>query len=245
VLGWDRAVLLTRGREAATARFADEFDAAIARRAAREPVALITGHREFWGLDFEVTRDVLIPRPETEAIVEAALALPHSRRFRRIVDVGTGSGCLAVALASELPAARILATDVSSRALEVACRNARRHDVSGRVSFARIDLLDGVRGPVDLIVSNPPYVPDTSSLSGDVADYEPARALFGGADGLSALRLLIAAAGSRLVTGGTFIVEFGFGQADTILALAQTAGWTQIELRNDLQGIPRVAVMSL
>jgi release factor glutamine methyltransferase len=243
VLGWDRTALLTRGREPASPAFIAEYDRAVSRRAAREPVALITGHREFWGLDFEVTRDVLIPRPETELIVETALSIVTPARCRKIVDVGTGSGCLAVALATELPSVRVLATDLSIAALEVARRNARRHGVANRVSFARADLLSAVRGPVDLIVSNPPYCPDDAELPADVAEYEPASALFAGPDGLAPLRELIGAAGSRLAPDGAFIVEFGFGQADAIRALALAAGWQRVELKDDLQGIPRIAVL--
>ena len=243
VLGWDRASLLARGRDAATAEFIRRFDAAIDRRAAREPVALITGIREFWGLEFEVTSDVLIPRPETELIVEAALAA-RAETPQRIADVGTGSGCLAVALAIEFPRSRIVAGDTSEPALRVARRNAMRHGVEERIAFVRADLLEALPGPFDLIVSNPPYVPDADPLPPDVACYEPAGALFAGPDGLAVIRLLIPDALPLLAPGGTFIVEFGFGQADGVQALARAAGWRRIELKNDLQGIPRVAVMS-
>jgi release factor glutamine methyltransferase len=243
VLGWDRARLLARGRDAAPAEFIRRFEGAIARRAAREPVALITGIREFWGLEFEVTRDVLIPRPETELIVEAALGAPV-KTPRRIADVGTGSGCLAVALAIEFPRSEVVAVDASAPALRVARRNAARHGAEQRISFVRADLLNALAGPFDLIVSNPPYVPDSDSLPPDVANYEPAGALFAGPDGLNVLRVLIPAARPRLAPGGTFIVEFGFGQADSVQALAGAAGWRRIELKKDLQGIPRVAAMN-
>ena len=244
VLGWDRATVLARGRDSATPEFVRQFDAAIARRAAYEPVALITGVREFWALEFEVTRDVLIPRPETELIVEAALEA-GSEAPLRIADVGTGSGCLAVSLATEFPRSQIVASDTSDAALRVARRNAARHGVEKRMAFVRADLLDGLPGPFDLIVSNPPYVPEGDPLPRDVADYEPAGALFAGPDGLAALRVLIPEAIALLAGGGTFIVEFGFGQADSVQALARHAGWRHVELKRDLQGIPRTAVMRM
>lgn len=244
VLGWDRAALLTRGRDPATPTFVEQFDAALARRAAREPVAFITGHREFWGLDFEVTRDVLVPRPETELIVEAAIAVVDPGRCRRVLDVGTGSGCLAVALATELAHARVIATDTSPGALRVARRNALRHGIGDRISFVRANLLDALTGPIDLIVANPPYIPDGTDLPADVAHYEPAAALYAGPDGLAVLRRLISTAAARLAGGGAFIVEFGVGQSGSVRLLADRAGWPRVELRNDLQGIPRIAVMS-
>lgn len=244
VLGWDRATVLARGCDSAIPEFVRRFDAAIARRAAHEPVALITGVREFWGLEFEVTRDVLIPRPETELIVEAALEA-RSEPPLRIADVGTGSGCLAVSLATEFPRSQVVASDISDPALRVARRNAARHGVEKRIAFVRADLLDGLAGAFDLIVSNPPYVPDGDPLPRDVADYEPAGALLAGPDGLAALRLLIPEAIALLASGGTFIVEFGFGQADSVQALARDAGWRHVELKRDLQGIPRTAVMRM
>jgi release factor glutamine methyltransferase len=243
VLGWDRATLLTRGGEEAAPDFVVRYEAAVRRRAAREPVALITGHREFWGLDFEVTRDVLVPRPETELIVEAALARLDRRSPIRILDVGTGSGCLAVALATEFPAARVTATDISPGALRVAARNAERL-AARRVRLVRAYLVDGLRGPFDLIVSNPPYVPAGAALSVDVARYEPPTALYADEDGLGLLRVLIATAPVALAEGGALIVEFGYGQAEHIQELANQAGWRDVQLEEDLQGIPRIAVMS-
>jgi release factor glutamine methyltransferase len=244
VLGWDRATLLTRGREPAAPTFIAEFDAAVRRRAAREPVAFITGHREFWGLDLEVTRDVLIPRPESELVVQAALEQLAGHGAVRILDIGTGSGCLAIALATELPGARVVATDVSHRALDVARRNARRHGIAARVQFVCAHLLDAVRGPFDLVVSNPPYVPAGAELPVDVAAYEPATALYAGDDGLAVLRELLAAAPAHLSDRGSLIVEFGFGQAESVRELARNAAWRKVSIRNDLQGIPRVAVLT-
>lgn len=245
VLRWDRAKLLTHGSDSPPPAFEGQFSAAIARRAAREPVAYITGHREFWGRDFVVTPDVLIPRPETEIIVEVALAECDPSRPLRILDVGTGSGCLAVTLAAELPASRVIATDIAVAALEVARQNARRHDVHPRISFVLTDLLHSLAGPFDAIVSNPPYVPSSAALPPDVALYEPAAALFAGADGLDALRRLIPAARPLLAADGLFVVEFGFGQSDDVRAVAAAAGWPRADMRSDLQGIPRTCLMKL
>jgi len=245
-LGWERAHLVARGREPAPDGFDERFAALIQRRADREPVAFITGNREFWGLDFEICRDVLIPRPETELIVEAACEMRRERiDIHRIVDVGTGSGCLAVALAIEFPAARVLATDISGAALAIAARNAKRHDVDRRLTFVRADLLDAVAGPVDLIVSNPPYVPSAVALSPEIVRFEPSVALYSGEDGLSSLERLIASARSRLASGGLFVVEFGFGQDGRVHTLAKAGGWRDVTIKEDLQGIPRIAVMSM
>jgi release factor glutamine methyltransferase len=242
-LGWDRAQLVSAGRDPAPTGFDERFAGYIARRAGREPVAFITGHREFWGLDLEVTPDVLIPRPETELIVEAACGRwPDRGRVRRIVDVGTGSGCLAIALAHEFPSARVIATDISGAALTVAARNARRH-VSDRVSLLRANLLDAIGAPVDLIVSNPPYVPAGVQLSPEIIRFEPAVALYSGDDGLTLLAQLIGSVRSHLAAGGVFVVEFGLGQDTQIEALAADAGWREIVIKEDLQGIPRVAVL--
>ena len=246
VLGWDRAALVARWREAAPAGFEHRFDPLIARRAAREPVAYITGHREFWGLDFEVTPDVLIPRPETELIVEEALRFAQEvQPPGEIVDVGTGSGCIAIALAREFPSARVTATDISPAALGVAARNAERLGVSPRLTLVRSNLLEQVTTVADLIVSNPPYVPDGDAprLQPEV-HYEPAAALFGGrADGLDLVRRLLASAAASLSGRGRLIIEFGFGQESPLRAAAREAGWPAVRVCNDLQGIPRVAVL--
>lgn len=247
VLSWDRATLIARGREPAPSGFASVFDALIARRALREPVAQIVGQREFWGLDFEVTPDVLIPRPETEFIVEEAIAFAREHRWRTAIDVGTGSGCIAVSIAQELPGVHLTATDCSDAALAVARRNAARHRVSDRISFISTDLLNGVDGPVDLIVSNPPYVPEphAPALQADVVRFEPPAALFGGADGLAVIRRLLHDARPRLAEHGRLIMEFGLGQDDEVSRLAEETGWTLVRMRKDLQEIPRTMVLSL
>ena len=245
VLSWDRGRLIAHGRDPAPAEFEAAFQGLIARRAQREPVAQIIGRREFWGLEFEVTPGVLIPRPETELIVEEAVRLARDCGHRTAVEVGTGSGCIAVACAHEIPGLHITAVDSSEQAVEVARRNAVRHGVSDRVSIRRGDLLAGIGGPVDLILSNPPYVPDreAATLQPEVVRYEPAGALFGGEDGLDIIRRLLAAAAAPLASNGTLIIEFGVGQADAIRSIAQEAGWILMRMRDDLQGIPRTAVL--
>jgi release factor glutamine methyltransferase len=245
ILGWDRATLLTNGREPERQGFGEALDALIERRARREPVAQIVGHREFWGLDFEVTRDVLVPRPETELIVEEALAFARERRLTHIIDVGTGSGCIAIAIASELPDARITATDASLPAIEVARRNASAHGVQSRIDFHLGDVLSDVDGPAELIVSNPPYVPEAMAahLQPEVVQYEPHAALFGGETGLEVLAALFQQAPPRLAAGGRLIVEFGFGQQEDVERLASATGWRIVRTREDLQGIPRTLVL--
>jgi len=246
VLDCDRATLLTRARDPLPSAFDRLYRALIARRVRREPVGYIVGHREFWSLEFDVTPAVLIPRPETELVVEEALAsLPRRDGVRHIIDVGTGCGCLAVTLAVEFPPARVTATDTSHEALAVAYRNADRHNVIGRITFVQGDLLEGLAGPADLIVSNPPYVPvgDAATLQPEVARYEPSSALYGGDDGLDVIRRLFGSAHQRLADGGWLIVEFGFGQEAAVRESARKAGWNVARMRSDLQGIPRIAVL--
>lgn len=247
VLGWDRATYIAeRDREVHHDR-RHAYEAAIVRRERREPVAYITGHREFWGLDFLVSPAVLIPRPETEFIVEAAVARLGDRgRAWAIADVGTGSGCLAVALAVELPDARVTATDISDAALALARANAERLGVARRVTFARTSMLDDAPGPFDLVVANPPYVPRSHqpTLSPDVRDHEPAVALYGtGDDGLDLIRALLLQAPSRLSADGLLLMEFGFGQGDAVRAAAAAAsGLETLDVLRDLQGHERTLV---
>jgi release factor glutamine methyltransferase len=248
-LGWSQAEFFAARHDEAPAGFLQRFPAMIARRIRREPVAYITGAREFWGLEFAVTPDVLIPRPESEMLVEQALAfLPAgaasdgpSRPL--VVDVGTGSGCLAVSLATERADLRIAATDISASALAVARRNAAAHGVDGRIDFLLGSLLEPVADDPDLIVSNPPYVVAAAALAPEVGRYEPAVALFSGADGLDAIRGLLEQAGARLRTGGGLIFEFGFGHEEAVLdLLAQDRRLALERIVSDLQDIPRVAV---
>jgi release factor glutamine methyltransferase len=246
VLGWDTTRFFTEETDPSPAGFAEAYEPLIARRQRREPLAYITGVREFWGLAFEVSPAVLVPRPETELLVEAALARWPRSSSPRIADVCTGSGCIAIALAHERPAASILASDLSADALDIARRNAVRHQVAARVECFRSDLLEDVQGAFDLIVSNPPYVPegDRSGLQAEVS-HEPALALFSGADGLDAIVRLAAQAESRLKPGGFLLFEFGAGQEDQVRkAIAATSGLQVVELKRDLQGIPRTAIIA-
>jgi release factor glutamine methyltransferase len=250
VLGWDRARLLARRLDPVPDGFVDRFQPLIDRRATRAPVAYLTGTREFYGLLFEVTPAVLVPRPETELAVEAALAcLAGGGDPPRVVDVGTGSGCIAVALATARRDAALFATARSRAALAVARRNARRHHVDGRLRLLAADTLDAFAPDAgfDLVVSNPPYVPvDSPEVWADVRAHEPASALYAGADGLDVIRRLIAAAPGRLRAGGHLVIEIGAGQAPAVAELAAAAGtWAApVRFRLDLQGIARVAVLS-
>jgi release factor glutamine methyltransferase len=245
-LGWDRAAWLASRRDQAPDPFVSEYATLVARRAAREPVSLITGAREFWGLEFDTRPGVLIPRFETELIVEEALEELAGTKEPRVADVGTGSGCLAVALAHELTHARVVATDLSPLALEVARSNAAKHGVTDRVRFVLTDMLDAVTETFDVIVSNPPYVESgaRAALAPEVRDHEPALALFGGADGLDAIRAVFARTPARLAQGGRLMVEFGYGQEDRVCDIAREAGLTVLRIKEDLQGIPRVVVLS-
>lgn len=246
VLNCDRATLLTRAHDPLPSAFGRLYDQLVQRRIAREPIAYIVGHREFWGLEFDVSPAVLIPRPETELVIEEALsAFPHRQLVHTIIDVGTGSGCLAVVLAIEFPSASLIATDSSAPALDVARQNAAHHNVASRLAFVHEDLLPNESGPADLIVSNPPYVPDADAvkLQPEVARYEPPSALYAGPDGLSVIRRLLDEASARLAPGGQLIVEFGFGQESSVRDAALRSGWKTDRIRRDLQGIPRVAVL--
>ena len=248
VLGWDRAGLVTRRREEPPPGFQAPFEALVARRANREPAAYILGEREFWGLLFEVTRDVLIPRPETELIVEEALvAFGGGTPPATVIDVCTGSGCLAVTLAREFGGAEFIATDISQAALDVARRNAQRHHVAPRIAFRAADLFDGISARADLIVSNPPYVArrDESTLAPEVRDHEPHVALFAGDDGLEVYRRLLPLAQQRLTRNGRLVIEIGQHQADPVIGIAEAAGLQLDHTRQDLQGITRTMVFAV
>jgi release factor glutamine methyltransferase len=243
-LGLPRTALFTDpGRELGPAE-QTAFNAAIGRRAAGEPIQYITGQQEFYGLMLKASPAVLIPRPETELLVEAVLErIPRSRPIR-IADIGTGTGAIAIALAHHLPLARVTAVDLSPAALAVARENAIAHGLAGRIRFFPSDLLEALahEEPFDAIVSNPPYVPETDreSLHPQVRDHEPAMALFAGSDGLEVYRRLIPQALATLKPGGLLAMEFGYGQRDAIASLL--SAWQHVEFLSDLQHIPRVVL---
>jgi release factor glutamine methyltransferase len=246
LLGWPTARWLAHLNDDAPAEFARHLAQLVGRRARGEPVAYLTGEREFYGRPFHVSPDVLIPRPETEFVVEEALAcLRDAAGAPTVVDVGTGSGCIAVTIALQRPDAHVIGTDISRRALAVAARNAAELGALDRVKLRAGSLLAGLNGPVDLVVSNPPYVAatDRAALPVDVVNYEPGTALFGGDDGLDVIRALIPAAASVLAPGGCLVMEIGIGQARDIEHLIDATGTMRvIRVRNDLQDIPRVVV---
>jgi release factor glutamine methyltransferase len=279
VLGRDRTYLYAHPEDEISREDEQRFVALLARRAAGEPTQHLTGKQEFWGLEFEVTPDVLIPRPETEHVIEVALDRLAVRELRagrsnksdgaglHIADIGTGSGCVAIALAKELPAASFVATDISPSALVVAERNAVRHGVDGRIQFVEANLLDRTGVPdvggellsarvvgsepfsggehattlFDLIVSNPPYVGrrEADTLAREVRDHEPASALFGGEEGYEFYADLIAQAASHLKSGGILVLELGYNSLSAVQPLLESSDWTNIGVTNDLAGIPR------
>jgi release factor glutamine methyltransferase len=248
ILGWDRARVIVEQQAPAPAALEPRFSQWIARREQREPTAYIVGKREFWGREFHVSPSVLIPRPESEFIVEEAVERLRHASAPRIADVGTGSGCIAVSIALELPGAHVTATDISGEALQVARTNADRLGVSDRITFVETSYLDGVDGTFDAVVSNPPYVKDEHKalVQRPVVKYEPHVALFGGADGLNGLRSVLDGAGPRLVAGGWLIMEFGDGQDDDVRELVgRYPRYRLLDIKEDLQGIPRTAVVQL
>ncbi len=244
MLGRDRAFLVAHGDEILTAEGAVRYYALVDRRLNGEPIQYILGETEFYGLPFRVTHDVLIPRPETEHAVEKVLELTAQFPAPRVVDVGTGSGAIAVALANKLPQAAIAATDLSQAALAVARGNAALNSVESRIKFFEGDLLAPVAAQqFDIVVSNQPYVPegDHAILAVEVREFEPALALFAGEDGLAIYRRLIPAAHAVLASGGFLVMEIGFTQEAGVRGLLVEAGFGQIEFIEDLQGIPRIA----
>jgi len=270
-LGCDRAYLYAHAERELSAEESARYQSALEERARGKPAQYITGHQEFWGLDFLVSPAVLIPRPETEHVVETVLELarlgglarapafpagPPRERPLKIVDVGTGSGCIALALAKELPGADIVGLDISAAALEIARANAARLQLDQRVRFLESNLLEGLppaagsqqlpaRSEVkaagfDFVVSNPPYVGSSApeKVQREVRDYEPKVAVFAGESGLEVYRQLIPQARERLAPGGWLVMEIGFSMEAAVRALLE--GWQEVRVTHDLQGIPRV-----
>jgi release factor glutamine methyltransferase len=282
VLGRGRTWIYAHPEDQLSAADADRYFALINRRASGEPTQHLTGKQEFWGLEFEITSDVLIPRPETEHVIEVALDRLAVREIRagrpqkndgaglQIADIGTGTGCIAIALAKELPAATIYATDISSAALAVASRNAARHSVADRIHFVKCNLLDDLTGgtrhilplqgntatqashespitsyqslSLDLIVSNPPYVGrrEAATLMREVREHEPEIALYGGEEGYELYADLISQAAANLKPSGILVVELGHNSLPAVQPLLDAANWTNVGVTNDLAGIPRV-----
>jgi release factor glutamine methyltransferase len=245
-LGWDLATLVSRAADEAPAGFDTRFGALLDRRLRREPVAYIRGTQEFWGRDFLVRPGVLIPRPETEFIIEEAIAWSLGRDPGagplRVLDIGAGSGCIAVTLALELTGAQVAATDISSDALDTARENQRR--LGAEVTFHRGSFLADASLPVDLLVSNPPYVTasDYLGVQPEVRDFEPVTALVSGEDGLDAIRGVVEAAPVALAPRGLLLMEIGFGQAGPVQQIIEaTDGLRFAGFRDDLQGVPRIA----
>jgi release factor glutamine methyltransferase len=262
-IGKNKAWIMAHGEEEFAGCSSIGYAALLERRRKGEPMQYITGGCEFYGLPFQVSPEVLIPRPETEHLVEQVLKLtrnggaplepPAARpepettnpdRPLRILDVGTGSGAIIIALATQLPGANLTAVDISEPALDIARQNATRNNVGDRIRFLQSDLLAAVAGErFEIVASNPPYVPDSDRalIAVEVREHEPHIALFGGQDGLEVYRRLIPAAQAALLSGGYLVFEFGFSQQQDIEGLLAGAGFENIEFVSDLQGIPRVA----
>ncbi len=251
VIARDRTYLLTHADAALAASDVSRLKIYVERRAAGEPLQYITGHQEFFNLDFEVTHDVLIPRPETELLVERALELLKTTNTTQplVCDVGTGSGCIGISLLHEKQNLRVVALDISTHALNVAARNAARHNVSERISLVASDAftaLDERRVRFDLIVSNPPYISESElpTLQREVRDHEPRAALTPGTDGLRIIKQLLAESPRYLSAGGHLLFEIGYDQHAAVENLVDRRSWTLRAIHKDLQGIPRIAELS-
>lgn len=252
-LGRDQAFLITHADEALTEEQLADFRACVERRAAGEPFQYIAGRQEFYGLEFEVGPEVLIPRPETELLVEKALELLKATDAPLLCDVGTGSGCIAVTLLHERKDARGFALDVSTAALAFAARNAARHGVEERLQLLVSDCFEALRDDehkemlFDLVTSNPPYIAesDFDGLQKEVREHEPRVALTPGGDGLSVIRRLVAEAAEFLKPGGHLLIEIGFDQHEPVASLIDPTVWTLLDIHCDLQGIPRTVALRL
>ena len=258
----NRTWLYSHPEEVLADSVAEAYFGLLARRASGVPTQHLSGKQEFWGIEFEVTPDVLIPRPETEHLIEVALDRLAVREIRAgrqprlngenatLLDIGTGSGCIAIALAKELSAAAVYATDISTPALEVARRNAARHGLSDRIQFLESDLLavfqsSGGLPPrmrFDLIVSNPPYISlrEADSLPIEVREHEPRAALFGGVEGYELYGALIPQAAQYLNAGGLLVLELGYNSLSAVEPLLDRSNWSNVAITKDLAGIPRV-----
>jgi release factor glutamine methyltransferase len=252
VLGVDRTHLLIKSETQVIESHYNSYLRLIERRAAGEPLQYITGHQEFYGLDFIVNPSVLIPRPETELLVDRVIDI--SKQFKEepllVGDIGTGSGCVAVAVTVHITRARVIATDFSPAAIDVARTNAERHGVTDRIRFLTGDLFKpfaerGLRGAISIFASNPPYVDREASnlIQREVHEWEPHDALFGGAEGLAFHRRLLQEGFEHAKAGGYLVFEIGYGQIDAITQMIADSAWTLIDVTRDLQGIPRTVTV--
>lgn len=241
-LGKDKTFLLTHDDYELSGDEESAFEALLERRAAREPFQYITGRQEFYGLDFAVAPGVLIPRPETEIIVENAIEFLQMLETPRFCEVGVGSGCISVSILFHVAAATAAGLDVSEKALEISGKNAETHQVSARLELKKSDVFDALSNEkFDLIVSNPPYIPqaEIEGLQREVRDFEPLNALTDGGNGLSIIEKIVRAAPQYLNGGGYLLLEIGFGQAEAVKKLFAAGAWKTVEILPDLQGIPR------
>jgi release factor glutamine methyltransferase len=238
----DRAYLYAHPERELTADETSRYEETLSQRAQGVPSQYITGHQEFWGMDLIVTPAVLIPRPETEHLIETLLPLAQRLSHARIVDVGTGSGCIALALAKELPGAEIHATDISPQALEIAKANAARYGLESRITFHEYDLLGNLPDGFDIIISNPPYVGESEEdqVQLEVRKFEPRNAVFAGTTGTEVIDRLITQARAKLAPGGWLIMEISGTISDRVRCLL--ADWDEVRIDNDLQQIPRIAI---
>ena len=240
-IGCERAYLFAHPERELTTEEQTRYQAALDQRIRGIPAQYITGHQEFWGMDFLVTSAVLIPRPETELVIETVLKLSTESSSSRIVDVGTGSGCIALALAKEFPHAEIQATDISAAALEIARANAARHQLDNRIHFRETDLLEGLdSGTFDFVISNPPYVGESEAdeVQLEVRKFEPRNAVFAGPTGTEVIERLIPQAHAALKPAGWLVIEISGTIADRVKGVL--GEWQQVHITDDLQGIPRV-----
>ncbi len=243
-LGRNGAFLIAHPEYELTESECHKFDDAVSRRERREPFQLIVGRKEFYGLDFEVEAGVLIPRPETEILVEKAIELLETIERPTVFEVGVGTGCIAISILNSLPNVAVTAVDISDKALALAEQNARRHNVLDSLSLRKGDLFEGISEKFAMIVSNPPYISqdDAATLQPEVIDFDPPEALFSGRDGLDTITRMIQAAPRFIYPGGYLLFEFGYGQAERVQELLKKGAWTEVEIVNDLQGIPRALI---
>ncbi len=242
ILDKDAAFVIAHSEDELAANQKMLFDSCVRRRAKHEPFQYITRRQEFYGLEFEVTPEVLIPRPETEILVEEAIKVLSPLENSRFCEIGVGSGCISVSILASVTSAKAIGVDIYEAALNVAHRNAERHNVAKRLTLFESDVFSEVTGKFDLIVSNPPYIPacDIDSLQPEVRDHEPHTALDGGCDGIAIIERIIAQSPEFLISGGSLLLEIGFGQASKVCDLFDLRIWNAPEFLPDLQGIPRI-----